>query len=79
MGLQRVRHNRATNTLMGFSGGSVGKNSPAMQETQEVQIQSLGQENPLEEGMATHSSIPAWRIPLRNLKPTVQEVAKCWT
>ena len=63
MGLQRVRHNRATNTLMGFSGGSVGKNSPAMQETQEVQIQSPGQENPLEEGMATHSSILAWRIP----------------
>jgi len=30
---------------------------------QETQIQSLGQEGPLEEGMATHSSIPAWRIP----------------
>ena len=27
------------------------------------QVQSLGQENPLEKGMATHSSIPAWRIP----------------
>ena len=36
------------------------KNSPAMQETQ---IQSLGQEDPLEEGMATHCSSPAWRIP----------------
>ena len=36
------------------------KNSPAMQETQ---IQSLGQEDTLEEGMATHCSIPAWRIP----------------
>ena len=36
------------------------KNPPAMQETQ---VQSLGQENPLEKGMATHSSIPAWRIP----------------
>ena len=36
------------------------KNLPAMQETQ---IQSLGQENPLEMGMATHSSILAWRIP----------------
>ena len=33
---------------------------PAMQETQ---VQSLGQEDPLEKGMATHSSIPAWRIP----------------
>ena len=31
--------------------------------TQEAQVQFLGQEDPLEEGMATHSSIPAWRIP----------------
>ena len=30
---------------------------------QEMQIQSLGQEDPLEKEMATHSSIPAWRIP----------------
>ena len=36
------------------------KNWPVMQETQ---VQFLGQENPLEEGMATHSSILAWRIP----------------
>ena len=36
------------------------KNPPAMQETW---VQSLGQEDPLEEGMATHSSILAWRIP----------------
>ena len=35
------------------------KNLPAMQETQ---VQPLGQENSLEEGMATHSSILAWRI-----------------
>ena len=34
-----------------------------MQETQEMQVQSLGREDPLEEGMATHSSILAWRIP----------------
>ena len=33
-----------------------------MQETQETWIWSLGQEDPLEEGMATHASIPAWRI-----------------
>ena len=37
------------------------KNLPAMQETW---VQSLGQEDPLEEGMATHSSILAWRIPV---------------
>ena len=36
------------------------KNLPAMQETL---VQSLGQEDPLEKGMATHSSILAWRIP----------------
>ena len=36
------------------------KNLPAMQETR---VQSLGQEDPLEKGMATHSSILAWRIP----------------
>ena len=36
------------------------KNLPAMQETQ---VQSLGQEYPLEKGMATHSSDIAWRIP----------------
>ena len=36
------------------------KNLPAMQETQ---LQSLGQEDPLEKEMATHSSILAWRIP----------------
>ena len=34
-----------------------------MQEPQETWVQSLGQEDPLEEGMATHSSIPTWRIP----------------
>ena len=39
------------------------KNSPAMKETKETQVGSLGQEDPLEEGMATHSSILAWRIP----------------
>ena len=39
------------------------KNQPAMQEIQERQVQSLGWEDPLEEEMATHSSILAWEIP----------------
>ena len=39
------------------------KNPPAVQETQETWVPSLGQEDPLEEEMATHSSILAWRIP----------------
>ena len=47
----------------GFLSGSVIKNLPAMQEPQETQVQSLGQEDPLEKGMATHSNILAWRIP----------------
>ena len=34
-----------------------------MEETEEMQVQCLGQEDPLEEGMATHSSVLAWRIP----------------
>ena len=39
------------------------KNLPAIQEIQESQVQSLGQEDPLEKGVATHSSILAWEIP----------------
>ena len=41
----------------------VVKNLPAVREPQETQVRSLGQEVTLEEGMATHSSILAWRIP----------------
>ena len=48
---------------MGFPGGSEVKNLPAMQELQETQVQPLGQEDPLEKGMAAHSSILSWRIP----------------
>ena len=44
----------------GFPGGSDGKESARMQETQ---VQSLGWEDPLEKGMATHSRFLAWRIP----------------
>ena len=40
---------------------SMIKHLPAMQE---APVQSLGQEDPLEEGMATHSNILAWRIPM---------------
>jgi len=46
--------------ILGFPGGSVVRNLPA---TQETQVRSLGWEDALEEGMATHSSILAWRIP----------------
>ena len=39
------------------------KTPPAMQETQDMWVQSLGQEDPLGQGMASHSSILAWRTP----------------
>ena len=39
------------------------KNLPAVQETEETWVPSLGLEDPLEKGMAAHSSILAWRIP----------------
>ena len=39
------------------------KNLPAVQEPQEMQVQSLGREDPLEKEMATHSNILAWEIP----------------
>ena len=47
-------------TFWGFPSGSVGKESPAMQETW---VRSLGQEDPLEKEMATHSRTLVWRIP----------------
>ena len=47
----------------------MGKNLPAMQEMQESRVGSLELEDPLEEGMATHSSIPAWRIPWTKRSP----------
>ena len=49
--------------IVDFPVDSVEKNPPAMQETQEKRVRSLGWEDSLEEGMATHSSILAWRIP----------------
>jgi len=51
------------------------KNLPAMWETW---VQSLGWDDPLEEGMATHSSILAWRIPMDRgvWQATIHRVAK---
>ena len=57
------------------------KNPPAMQEPPEMQVRSLSREDPLEEGMATHSSILAWRIPVDRGAwwATVHGVVKSWT
>ena len=48
-------------TVQGFPSGSAVK--PVIQEPQETQVRSLGQEDLLEEKMATHSSILGWKIP----------------
>ena len=45
------------------SVGSVVKYLPVVPETQEMWVQSLGQEDRLEESMGTHSNVLAWRIP----------------
>ena len=47
----------------------------------ETWVQSLGWEDPLEEGMATHSSILAWRVPVDRgaWRATVHGAAKSWT
>ena len=45
---------------MGFLDGSAVKNLPVIQE---MWVQSIGREDPLEKGMATYSSILTWRIP----------------
>ena len=54
------------------------KNPPAMWETW---VQSQGWEDPLEEGTETHSSIPAWRIPMDRAAwwAAVHGVTKRWT
>ena len=51
------------NFIVPFPGGSVVRTLPAMKEPQEMQVRSLGREDALEEGTATHSSVLAWRIP----------------
>jgi len=56
----------------------MAKNPPVEWETW---VQSLGWEDPLEEGMATHSSILAWGMPMNReaWRATVHGVAKSWT
>ena len=55
-----VQHTDSALSIWGFPGGSEVKRLPAMRETW---VRSLGQEDPLEKEMATHSSTLAWRIP----------------
>ena len=54
------------------------KNLPAMQETKESQVPSLGQEDPLEEEIATHSGILAWKIPWTEESGGLQYIELQW-
>ena len=66
---------------MGFPSGLVVKNPPALQENWEMPVRSLGQEDPLEEKMTTHSSDVAQKIPktevtVNPLSSLIEENAK---
>ena len=55
------------------------KNPPVMQEALETWVQSLGGEDSLEEEMATHSSILAWRIPWTEESSRLQSIGVAYT
>ena len=61
---------------MAFLVAQMVKNLPV---TQKTQVQSLGQEDPLEKGMATHCSILAWKILWREKPGGLHGVTKSWT
>ena len=79
--LKETIKKRAGKEVCCFPSGSVVKNLPAVQEPQEMWVRSLDLEDPLEEGMATQSSILAWRIPRDRgaWQATVHGMAKSWT
>ena len=58
---------RATGRHRGFPGGKWWRIHLPMQEMQESQVRSLGQEDPLEKEMATHSGSLAWKIPWKSV------------
>ena len=66
---------------LGFPGGALVKNLPAIAGHIEDRVWSLGREDPLEEEMATHSSILAWKIPLDKgvLRSTIHRVTSSQT
>ena len=71
----------SSSSSRGFPDGSAVKNPPAMHETWETWVQSLAWEDLLEEEMATHSSILAWKNPMdRGIwRATVHGVARSQT
>ena len=69
-----IPRTEAPRSSRGFPGSSAVKNPPSMQE---MQVRFLGQEDPLEEGMATHFSILAWTEDPGGLQSTGSQ--KSWT
>ena len=59
----RIIQNILSTMFWGFPSGSVEKNPPAMQETQERRVPSLSWEDPMKKEITTLSSILAWKIP----------------
>ena len=64
------------NTPLGFPGATNGKEPTCQCRRHEMGVQSLDQEDPLKEGMITHSSIHAWRIPWTVEPGRLQRVAQ---
>ena len=62
--------------ILGFTSVSMVENLPAMEE---IQVCSLGQEDPLEKKMSAHSSILAWKIPWTGKQVDYGELQKCLT
>ena len=72
MGLQTVGHDLVTEQQQQvFPGASVVKSPPAVQG---MHVPSLGQEDPLKEGMPTHSGILSWRIQRTEDPGTLQSI-----
>ena len=65
--------------FVGFPGGASNKEATSRCGRHEAQVWSLGQEDPLEEGMATYFSILVWRIPGTEEPGGLQCIAQSWT
>ena len=63
MALEACASISAQSPAVQLPGGSVVKSPPAVQETQQMRVRSLSRDYALEEGVATHSGIRAWRLP----------------
>ena len=61
-------------TNLGFPSDSPVKNLPVIQDMLEMWVQSLGQEDPMEKEMATHSSILPWKIPWTKEPGSLQSI-----